>query len=32
MKGFIISAAEGDTNAAARGRQMATWLIEHHKP
>lgn len=32
MKGSIISAAEGDTHAAARARQMAGWLIEHHQP
>ncbi|RNL59170.1 TetR/AcrR family transcriptional regulator [Arthrobacter oryzae] len=31
MKGSIISAAEGDTHAAARARQMAGWLIEHHR-
>ncbi|NUU33069.1 TetR/AcrR family transcriptional regulator [Arthrobacter sp. C9C5] len=32
MKGSIISAAEGDADAAARARQMAGWLIEHHQP
>lgn len=32
MKGSIISAAEGDTQAAARARQMAGWLIEHRQP
>ncbi|WP_115786900.1 TetR/AcrR family transcriptional regulator [Arthrobacter silvisoli] len=31
MKGSIISAAEGDTHAAARAREMAAWLIEHHQ-
>lgn len=32
MKGSIISAAEGDIQAANRARQMAAWLIEHHQP
>lgn len=31
MKGSIISAAEGDTAAAMRARQLAGWLIEHHR-
>jgi AcrR family transcriptional regulator len=31
MKGSIISAAEGDTAAAQRARQLAGWLIEHHR-
>ncbi|WP_269045158.1 TetR/AcrR family transcriptional regulator [Paenarthrobacter sp. Z7-10] len=31
MKGSIVSAAEGDTAAATRGRVMAEWLIEHHR-
>lgn len=31
MKGSIISAAEGDTEAAMRARQLAGWLIEHHR-
>lgn len=30
MKGSIIAAAEGDTRAAYRAKQMAGWLIEHH--
>lgn len=32
MKGSIITAAEGDTRAAHRAKQMAGWLIEHHRP
>lgn len=31
MKGSIISAAEGDLEAARRARQLAGWLIEHHR-
>lgn len=31
MKGSIISATEGDLDAAARAQQMAGWLIEHHR-
>lgn len=31
MKGSIISAAEGDREAASRARQMARWLIDHHQ-
>jgi AcrR family transcriptional regulator len=31
MKGSIISAAEGDLEAAHRARQMAGWLIEDHR-
>lgn len=31
MKGSIISAAEGDLEAAMRARQLAGWLIEHHR-
>ncbi|RNL57913.1 TetR/AcrR family transcriptional regulator [Arthrobacter oryzae] len=31
MKGSIISAAEGDALASRRARQMARWLIEHHR-
>ena len=31
MKGSIISAAEGDLAAAGRARQLAGWLIEHHR-
>lgn len=31
MKGSIVSAAEGDFDAAARAQQMAGWLIEHHR-
>jgi AcrR family transcriptional regulator len=30
MKGSIVSAAEGDTAAAQRAKQMAGWLIDHH--
>jgi AcrR family transcriptional regulator len=30
MKGSIVSASEGDTQAAKRAQQMAGWLIEHH--
>jgi AcrR family transcriptional regulator len=32
MKGSIISAAEGDLQAARRGQAMARTLIEHHRP
>jgi AcrR family transcriptional regulator len=31
MKGSIISAAEGDVDAARRAQQMARWLIAHHR-
>jgi AcrR family transcriptional regulator len=31
MKGSIISAAEGDLDAAQRARRMGTWLIEDHR-
>ena len=31
MKGSIVSAAEGDVAAAGRSRQMAGWLIDHHR-
>ncbi|KRE91306.1 TetR family transcriptional regulator [Arthrobacter sp. Soil764] len=31
MKGSIISATEGDLQAAERAQQMARWLIEHHR-
>jgi AcrR family transcriptional regulator len=31
MKGSIISATEGDMQAARRAQQMAGWLIEHHR-
>lgn len=31
MKGSIIQAVEGDKLAAERARQMAVWLIEHHR-
>lgn len=31
MKGSIISATEGDAQAARRAKQMAAWLIEHHR-
>ena len=31
MKGSIISATGGDLDAGKRARQMAGWLIEHHK-
>jgi len=30
MKGSIVSAAEGDLEAAARARQMGALLLEHH--
>jgi hypothetical protein len=30
MKGAIVSASEGDTQAANRAQEMAGWLIEHH--
>nr|WP_312856892.1 TetR/AcrR family transcriptional regulator [Arthrobacter mobilis] len=32
MKGCIISAAEGDLQAARRARRMAAWLIADHQP
>jgi AcrR family transcriptional regulator len=32
MKGSIISAAEGDTDAAKRAQRMAAALIEQHRP
>lgn len=32
MKGSIIAAVEGDTRAAHRAKQMAGWLIDHHRP
>ncbi|UKA77585.1 TetR/AcrR family transcriptional regulator [Arthrobacter sp. FW306-07-I] len=32
MKGSIISATEGDLQAAQRAKEMARWLIEHHRP
>jgi AcrR family transcriptional regulator len=31
MKGSIVSAAEGDLAAAGRARQLAGWLIDHHR-
>lgn len=31
MKGSIISATEGDLQAARRAQEMAAWLIEHHQ-
>ncbi|RAX46122.1 TetR family transcriptional regulator [Arthrobacter sp. AQ5-06] len=31
MKGSIVSATEGDIQAAKRAQQMAGWLIEHHR-
>ena len=31
MKGSIIAASEGDTDAAQRGKSMARSLIEHHR-
>lgn len=31
MKGSIISAAEGDLEAAQRARRLAGWLIEDHR-
>jgi AcrR family transcriptional regulator len=31
MKGSIISAAEGDLDAARRARRLAGWLIEDHR-
>ncbi|HEY1156529.1 MAG TPA: helix-turn-helix domain-containing protein [Arthrobacter sp.] len=31
MKGSIISATEGDLQAARRAKEMAGWLIEHHR-
>jgi AcrR family transcriptional regulator len=31
MKGSIVSASEGDMQAAKRAQQMAGWLIEHHR-
>ena len=30
MKGSIVSAAEGDLEAASRAKQMGTLLLEHH--
>lgn len=30
MKGSIISAMEGDHQAARRARQLAGWLVDHH--
>jgi AcrR family transcriptional regulator len=30
MKGSIISAADGDLDAAHRAQDMAVWLIDHH--
>jgi AcrR family transcriptional regulator len=30
MKGSIVSASEGDTQAASRAQEMAGWLIQHH--
>ena len=30
MKGSIVSAAEGDLEAAARAKQLGTLLLEHH--
>jgi AcrR family transcriptional regulator len=30
MKGSIITATMGDSQAAPRAREMATWLIAHH--
>jgi hypothetical protein len=32
MKGSIIAAVEGDTRAAHGAKQMARWLIDHHRP
>ena len=31
MKGSIVSAAEGDVEAAQRGQSMARLLIEQHR-
>jgi AcrR family transcriptional regulator len=31
MKGSIVSATEGDLAAAGRARQLAGWLIDHHR-
>jgi AcrR family transcriptional regulator len=31
MKGSIVSAVEGDLTAAGRARQLAGWLIDHHR-
>jgi hypothetical protein len=31
MKGSIISAAEGDLDAAGRARRLAGWLFEDHR-
>lgn len=31
MKGSIVSATEGDLAAAGRARQLAGWLIAHHR-
>jgi hypothetical protein len=30
MKGSIVAASEGDTQAAQRGKSMASLLIEQH--
>jgi AcrR family transcriptional regulator len=32
MKGAIVSATEGDAEAAQRARTMARMLLEHHRP
>lgn len=32
MKGSIIAARMGDREAAARAREMGSWLIDHHEP
>ena len=32
MKGSIISATEGDFLASKRAQQMASWLVDHHRP
>jgi hypothetical protein len=32
MKGSIISAAEGDTDAARRAQSMARLVIDQHRP
>jgi len=32
MKGSIISAAEGDVDAARQAKTMAQLLLEHHRP
>lgn len=31
MKGSVVSAVEGDRAAAGRARQLAGWLIAHHR-